>query len=201
MKSIYLLLLLFGLFLGACGDSAPEKEASTSSEQPALTESGRTTDPAPTESAPTAQPVANRATTDSEAERREIDAAVAAINENIGSYDKLKSEVEFDGATYSIVKYIAESGLVVKSEATGGTRNWEFFASPKAKSNDQLIYGTYYQKTDDPYSPITRSIYHLGTLMDAPSSVLYLDQEGAVVSGEALDQDKKAYKEAMLIFM
>ncbi|MGH1339352.1 MAG: hypothetical protein ACRBFS_24750 [Aureispira sp.] len=205
MNSIYLLLISIVLFLSACGDATPTQEAPSTKETPTpavVTESGTAATPTPTETVPTAQPVVNRGENTFADEQRKIDAAVGNINENIGSYTKERTTVQYQEAEYTVVKYKDKNGFIVKSEATGGTRNWEFFALPKAASQDQLIYGTYYQKTDNPYAPITRSIYHLGSLTDLePKSMLFIDQDGATVQGEPLYQDEKDYKAALAAFL
>lgn len=204
MKNIYLLLLTIGFFIASCGEPAPNQETNTSESTPnatALTESGA---PATSEPAPSAQPVANRAAeADTYTEdQKKIDEVVGNINENIGKYTRERTTVSYQDAEYVVVKYKDANGFVVKSEATGGDRNWEFFAWPTSNSEDQLIYGTYYQKTADPYSPITRAIYHMGALTDLePKSWLFIDQEGATVEGEPLYQDEKDYKDALEQFM
>lgn len=202
MNSIYLLLISVVLFISACGEATPTTTTSET-ETPTttvVTESG--TAAPTTETAPTAQPVVNRGENNFADEQKKIDDAVGNINENIGTYTKERTTVQYQEAEYTVVKYKDSNGFIVKSEATGGTRNWEFFALPNAVSQDQLIYGTYYQKTDNPYAPITRSIYHLGSLTDLePKSILFMDQEGAIVKGDLLAQDESDYKAALAQFL
>lgn len=207
MKNSYLLLLILGFFIASCGESTPTQAPNTNNESPpkatALTESGAPATPAPTENPPTAQPVANPTINSNYTEdQKKIDEVVGNINENIGQYKKERTTVTYQEAEYVVVKYKDANGFVVKSEATGGERNWEFFAWPTSNSEDQLIYGTYYQKTADPYSPITRSIYHMGALTDLePKSWLFIDQEGTTVEGEPLYKDEKDYQNALNQFM
>lgn len=207
MNTFYLLLITLTIFLSACGDSAPNQDT-PAGEAPAnrvVNESGETPVNEATntvaEIAPTAQAVVNKVATDLTKEQKVIDDAVGTINENIGQYSKKKSTMSYKGSEYNLLKYMDENGFVVKVEATGGKRNWEFFAAPKAASPNQLIYSTYYQKTDNPYEPITRSIYHLGSLTDLePKSTWFLDQEGATVEEAPLLQDEQEYKEALQTF-
>ena len=201
MKTIFLLFITIGLLIGACGNAAPSTPPPTDpAPTAAITESGNALSEEAPESAPSAQTVANSSTETAESsaeERKKIDEMVNMINDNIKMYKEDRKTVQYQGAAYTVIQHKNKQGFVVKSEAIGGPRNWEYFALPSAQSEDQLIYGAYYQKTDDPYAPISRVFYHLGTLLDAPETVLVMDQEGETVMGEGLVEDRMAYQAAL----
>lgn len=204
MSYFYISVLFLTILLGACGDAnTPPTNAETApTEQPATT--------APTTATPEAQPVANAVTDPSEVndvsdpyaeECKKINQEVDRINENIGDYSKKQYKVDHNGRSYQLNQYFDNNGTLIKAEAIAKGNYWRFYAIPINKVDNKVIYATHYEETDNPYEPITKEFFGIGSLITSNENLIHIvDEMGKVVKGENRMAAEQAYDEAMIAF-
>ena len=187
MCYFYIIALLASLMPGAC-----DQPTSTSSD-PSNTAAAPTTPslptPAPTNAVDPAPVVEDVHPTPLDLghydeEKRKINAEVDRINRELASFTLKEFKKEHNGHTYDLLQYKDANGTLVRVKAIDDQESWEIYNMGKAQGEAQRIYASYLAKTDNPYKPIRKQFYHIGSIQERDKPfTLVLDEANAPMEG------------------
>lgn len=194
MSYFYILTLFTGFILIACDATTTTEPAATTP----ITVSESTT--APAETTPTATTDAPRLEDLNayDQERKTINNFVDQVNRDLAQLTLKKSQITFKENTYSILHYTDANGVIVKAKAVCEQDSWEIYTHPDARGPKKRVYASYMAKTDNPYEPISKQYYHIGSMEEREQAFILVLNEAVEPITDDTDRETwlTQYKEA-----
>lgn len=189
MSYFYIITLFAGLVLSACSDTNTTKSPTPAT--PSTTSESIT--PPSVEAIPVA-------TTDEpkpedidayDQERKIINDFVDQVNRDLAQLTLKERKITFKENTYDILHYTDANGVLVKAKAVCEKDSWEIYTHPDAHGPKKRIYASYMAVTDNPYEPISKQYYHIGSMKERDQLfLLVLDEAVEPITNNA---DREAW--------
>ncbi len=190
MSYFYIITLFAGLILSACGDTT------TATETASVTENTTAKANPPQEAETTNEAEA----TNYDQERKVINDFVDQVNRDLAQLTLKETQKEMNGNTYDILHYTNAEGVLLKAKAVCDADSWEIYAHPAARGPQKRVYASYMAKTDNPYEPISKQYYHIGSMEQRDKAlILVLNEAVEPMSGENRETWLNKYKDAAVV--
>lgn len=191
MSYFYILTLAAGLILSACSDTNTAKEPAGPAPVTVSEPSVEATTPATADAAPA------EASDNYDEERKIINDFVDQVNRDLADLTLKKAEITMGDNTYEVLHYTDANGVLVKAKAVCAKDSWEIYAHPDASGPQKRVYASYLAETDNPYEPISKQYYHIGSMKTRDQAmVLALDEAVKPMSGADRDTWISKYEAA-----